>query len=411
MKISGRAISFLRTALSKATSFGLTSYPNSSIKFRLVFGFFDFLIQLFVRIPSAKSPVARPNSVLIVNGAHLGDVLLSTAILPLIRKTYPDVKIGFIVGSWSADALRNNVLVDEIYIVDHFRLNRSRKSIAEKILAYIKTSHKALKEIRKSQYEVAINLYAKPNIIPLLWLARIPTRVGYIHGGFGPLLTHRLVWKNSNNHITTYHADLLFAISADVRRGENYRYVIPEPTQDELATVDDFLSANPHFSINYIIFHIGTGEPKREWPHERWRDLAVRLREHGQFIVFTGHGQRESELILQITEGLDGYVNLCGLLNWRQFISVVSRAAIVYCVESVASHVASGLRIRCVAIWSGLNNPNYFKPMGQSTITVTADVPCIGCQHGCKDMLCVRNVSVDEIVAIPVADLGKGIMQ
>ncbi len=411
MNIIDRAIGILRTGLTKAMSAGLTSYPNSSIKFRLVFGFLDFLIQLLLRIPSTESPIAKPNSVLIVNGAHLGDVLLSTAILPLIRKMCPDIKIGFVVGSWSAEALQNNTLVDEVYIVDHYRLNRSRKPITEKIRAYIETSHKALKEIRKSQYEVAINLYAKPNIIPLLWIARIPTRIGYIHGGFGSLLTHRLLWKNSNNHITAYHAELLFAISVDVRRGANYGYVIPKPTQDELASVDVFLNVDPRFCSDYIIFHIGTGELKREWLPERWRELAFQLRQQGQFIVFTGQGQRESESILRIIDGLDGCLNLCGLLNWRQFISVVSRAAIVYCVESVASHVASGLGIRCVAIWSGLNNPNYFKPIGLHTITVTADVPCIGCQHGCKDMHCVRNVSVNDIAEIPVADLGKKITQ
>ena len=39
------------------------------------------------------------------------------------------------------------------------------------------------------EYEIAIDTYHFiQNSIPLLWLARIPIRIGYTSGGFGPLL-------------------------------------------------------------------------------------------------------------------------------------------------------------------------------------------------------------------------------
>lgn len=380
---------------------GLLKYPNSSIKFRLLFFLIDNFLNLLVSSKIHENLFPKPRSILIVNGAHLGDILLSTCFLPLLKKKFPDIQIGFLVGSWAVKAIKDNHLVNRIHTVDHFRLNRSNKNIFIKIWHYALTSKKTLTELSYYNYDIAVNLYSKPNVIALLWLARIPTRIGYINGGLGPLLTHQVIWKNSNNHITDYHMRLLSIIDPLFEKTSNLNYMIPLPKPEELAAVRRISKGKIYCGSKYTVIHVGTGEKKREWPREKWKELAIRLSQRGvNQLIFTGHGQREIDITSWISEGLTNFTDLCGQLDWNEFIAVISGATIVYCVESVAGHVASGLGIPCVAIYSGLNKPNYFKPIGQLTQTITANLDCLGCQTGCADMLCVTSVNVDDILSL-----------
>lgn len=404
MKLVEQLVSKIVARLKGLRSMGSETYPHSSLKFRLLFLCIDHLLQLLVGRSTFKT-IPKPSSILIVNGAHLGDVLISTSILPLLRAIFPDVQIGFLVGSWSVAALKDNHLVSRVHVVDHYRLNRSNKPLLQKIRQYLSTGRIALRELRHHRYDAAINLYAKPNVIPLLWLALIPVRIGYVNGGLGPLLTHRFLWKETDDHISAYHASLLTALDSRFAVHLVLNYVIPPPTEEEMDSVRRILGEKVSDGARYTVVHVGTGEEKREWPRERWRELAIKLSRQGETLVFTGHGKRETEIISWVTEGLTNYLDLCGRLDWRQFISVISGASLVYCIESVASHVSSGLGIPCIAVWSGLNKPNYFKPLGRFTKTVTANVECIGCLHGCAEMRCVREVRVDDVSSIRITDL------
>jgi ADP-heptose:LPS heptosyltransferase len=385
-------------------SIGLETYPNSSLKFRLAFVIVDYFLHFLLKKIESINQIRKPRSILIVNGAHIGDVLLSTSLIPLLRSSFPDAKIGLLVGSWSLLALSKTNIVDEIHVVDHYRLNRTHKSIYKKIWQFILTARSAINELHNCSYDVAINLYAKPNIIPLLWLSGIPNRIGYVNGGFGPLLTHPFQWKNSDLHITAYHLELLTALDLKINSSSELNYVIPKPTSSELDSLYKLFGGALAIGMKYTIIHIGTGEEKREWPRERWRDLSIELILKGDQLVFTGYGEREANMISWITDGLENCINLCGILDWRQFVSVISKASIVYCVESVASHVSAALGTPCIAVWSGLNKPKYFKPLGNLTKTLTANVECIGCLRGCAEMRCVREVSVKEVSSISLSD-------
>ena len=84
----------------------------------------DYLLGRMCRRPAPPAPGA-PRRILLANGAHLGDVLLSTAVLPAIKTAFPDAEIGFLIGSWSREVLADHPLVARLHFVDHWKLNRS----------------------------------------------------------------------------------------------------------------------------------------------------------------------------------------------------------------------------------------------------------------------------------------------
>lgn len=341
----------------------------------------------------------RPKRILLANGAHMGDAVIASAQIAVVKGAFPDAQIGVLVGSWSLPVVKGCRSVEWIHTTDHWKLNRSSETWWRKLQKYIETRRDALSEIRRVGYDVAIDLYFHfPNFIPLLWQAGIPQRVGYTSGGFGPLLTLSLRWRYLDQHVAQYHADLIRALvkADDGQQAVQLKYSVEQPEIDGLSGLLS-LDINPS---RFIVVHMGTGSSIREWPVEKWRQLCTELSANGFDLVFTGIGPREAMNANAVVGDLPRCCNLVGQLDWETFLGVLKRSIIVVCVESLAGHLAAAVDTPCVAIWSGIANPYHWKPMSDDCRLLLGSTECAPCYRssGCSAMECVRGVSVEEVL-------------
>ena len=317
----------------------------------------DGLLRLFFRGKSGA--VERPKSVLVSNLAHLGDVILMTALLQVIRQTWPEVRIGVLVGSWARMVVEDHPCVDRVHLVDHWKLNRGSLSRWKKLYIYWQTKRQAVKEMRG--YDLAIDGYTYfPNAIPLFWAAGIPTRIGYVSGGFGPLLTHRLEWREENLHATGYGLALLEAAGIRNEVAEPLlRPLLPsQPKKEE--------------GNEYVVIHMGTGAPEKEWPLERWRELVQAL--EGRRLVFTGRGPREKEHIRQVMQGIKGAVNLCDMLAWKELLQMIQHAQLLIGVDSMAGHLAAVWEVPSILIYAGATHVCEWRPLNPQCQLLEGDI-------------------------------------
>ncbi len=141
----------------------------------------------------------EPRKILVVALGHLGDALLFSYMLPALHRRYPGVLIDVLAGGYCAPILKDNVYIHRLIPFDHVRLNRLPGSFLEKVKAHIRTLHMSVRAIRAAQYDVSIDPklhYPNGNLIT--YLGRIPTRIGFGSGGFGPLLTQELTLPAHN---------------------------------------------------------------------------------------------------------------------------------------------------------------------------------------------------------------------
>ncbi len=284
-----------------------------------------YLFDLF--LPKAKKREIPSNfkSILISNIAHLGDVVLSTAVLEPIKKTYPHVKIGFLVSSSSKQVIEGHPLIDHIHTFDHWKFRRGKSS-----------RFKAIREIRKMKYDIAIDLYVYyPNAITLFWLAGIPIRIGYRSGGAGPLLTHYL--DRSDKHILEYHFDLLKFLSIDT---------FGKPSLPE--------KAFPIPKEEYIVVHMGDPTSPKSLPKEKWRELLKPYA--GTQLVFTGYGKRENH---QDGEG----INLCNKISFQELVYLIKHCKLLLSIDSVPSHIAACFEKPCIIIFRETHTLEQWKPL------------------------------------------------
>ena len=70
----------------------------------------DRILSIFVRKKECKGCNFSfpPKRILLVNFGHLGDLVISSQLLPAIKGKYPQAKIGFLVGIWASQVLHGH---------------------------------------------------------------------------------------------------------------------------------------------------------------------------------------------------------------------------------------------------------------------------------------------------------------
>ena len=105
-------------------------------------------------------------NILITALFNLGDVVLSTSALDLIKKNFPETKITMLVKSVVKDALIDNPVVDDVIVYDY-------KSGG---ISFTET-RKMVQEIKRRNFDLAISFDRKSRTAILLFMAGIKTRV------------------------------------------------------------------------------------------------------------------------------------------------------------------------------------------------------------------------------------------
>jgi ADP-heptose:LPS heptosyltransferase len=375
-------------------------YLSRNVAKNLALRFLDAVLKIGRSYAKPYDPdrARNPRRILVANGAALGDVILATAVLPVLNSAFPQAELGMLVGGGSKQVLADHALLRWVHVVDHWRMDRSDRTALSKWLRYRRTRAAALRDVRRVGYDIAIDLYYFfPNFVLFLWQTGIPVRVAYTSAGLGPLLTHPTRWRLRDCSIVEYHADLVRRLGVPE---SHFSKLSPNIPFESPKTIQTSLGAFTT-SDRYVVLHVGTGFSIKEWPVEKWRDLVLRLADTGRKLVFTGMGARETRMVELVIENMPNCIDLCNSLNWKEFVSVIAGACGVLGVDSVAGHVAATVGTPCVVIAPGTANRWHWRPQQKNCAVLVHDVPCSPCyrQFGCAEMECVRLVSVGDVLS------------
>jgi heptosyltransferase-2 len=348
----------------------------------------DFLLEIII-IKNQIKYIDNKNikRILLCNSAHMGDVIISTSIIREIKKKYPNSEIGFLIGSWSRNILKNHSEVQYIHILDHWMLNRGGDNILIKIINYFKQKKYVIQEIKSKNYDLAIDLYTCfPNFIPVIYAAKIKRRVGYISSGFGAMLTDGFYFPKKIMHESKYQCNLLSSIG------------ISE------AILNTKTPLNPGIKRvikgRYVILHIGTGARAREWPIKNWVELGAYLYALGFEVVLTGSGDRDVYLCDQLKEKLTIAQNFCGRLDWDEYLSMLKYSEFIICLESMAAHMGDAIGVRTLALYSGMTDSRRWRPVGNSCKIIENKLSCSPCglSKGCGENKCISGIEVSNVI-------------
>ena len=326
--------------------------------------------------------------ILIIKLAAIGDVLRTTSILYGIKEKYPDSIISWVTSEGAVPLLKNNHLINNIYIINENLIKQFDENKFD-IIINLDEDILACTLASELQGEI-IGFYLKDNKI-------VPTesaREWFNMSALGePLQNDKL--KKANRK--TYHQLMFELIKIQPKKSDfflNMKY-------EELNFAKKFAVTN-NIKNGDMIIGLNTGAGKR-WQFKKWSlnktiKLAERLSNelNAKVILFGGKEEKEKNKEIQekcrtpiIDTGCDN--------NLLQFAALLNLCSLVVTSDSLALHIAVALKKKLVVLF-GPTSANEIELYGLGK-KIVPNMNCICCykqtcdkKPNCMDMIGVEEV-------------------
>lgn len=306
----------------------------------------------------------------------IGDCVMATAILPEIRRQYPQASITALCKFPLDDLLKFNPYVDKVISF------QKKPSVAE---------------LRKEHFDLGI---LTTNSFSSAWdffCMRIKRRLGFSTDCRRVLLTHPVKkdpLSKKQHLVKTYHR--LIGNDGLIQGPCLFLH------QDEDKLLNDFLKLfGCNLSATFIGVNPGAAYGSAKcWMPERFHETISRVHALYPDVKFLIFGDRSSqELASKIVHGHESYAHdLCGKTDLRLLMLLLRRCKVVLTNDSGPMHIADALKTPVVALF-GSTNPLATGPYYHSN-TIYKHVSCSPCYlRSCPiDFKCMKSITVSEVV-------------
>jgi len=322
--------------------------------------------------------------ILIVRLSALGDTLMSTPVAQALREAFPKAFLGWVVSTRCASVVEGNPFLDCVH-----RWDGTLGGLVRTIL-----------EIKRTGYEIALDVQGlmKSAIIP--WLARIPVRVGFADAreGASRLLTLRLPPPPPAPFAASRNLQLLQAlgIPADPKR---HRLYFPLSPQNR-TKAQQLVAALQLLPKQFAVLAPATTRPQKHWLPERWSELAERLWTDLQIPSVLLAGPSDRPLLERIARWCKIPLPIFCDLSLKDAVALIEQAAVLVGPDSFPIHAALAVGTPVIALFGSTDS---FRFRGEEGIKVVEhDLPCRPCRRHptCGGTFtCMALITVDEVLA------------
>jgi ADP-heptose:LPS heptosyltransferase len=311
-----------------------------------------------------------PQRILLLRLERIGDLLMTLDAIADVVSAAPSAAIDLVVGSWNEGLARAIPGLHRVETLDASWLARGEGGASLPALL------RRARSWRTSHYDLAINF--EPDIRSQLLLASSGAAriAGFSSGGGGPLLDVAIPF-DSKAH-TSDNARRLVAAALDVPLPTKSATRINIPDQAR-ARARELLGAH---RAPLVGVHASGGREIKQWPVERFADVAVRLgRERGATIVLTGSGADRS-MVDAVRRRLEllPTIDASGTIDLLTLAAVLERLDVFVTGDTGPMHLAAAVGTPIVAVF-GPSDPSRYAPRGDRDRIVRIDLPCSPCNR------------------------------
>lgn len=303
--------------------------------------------------------------ILVVRTDRIGDVVLSTPALRLLRDACPNAKISILVSKTTFDLVEGNPDIDEIIVDDKEGENKG-------LAGYLKL----VTAIKKKRFELAVVFHTKKRTNLLCYLAGIPRRVGFKDKKFGFLLTDPIKDARfmGEKHESEYCLDVLRHVGIS---GQGYKLFVPIKDSALEWVEKKLFQSNVSRYEKQIALHLGASDPSKCWPPEKFAEFINQYSVNKNIIfllIGADNIKSQGEVVVQLSKR--PLVNLIGQTTVAQMAALISKCDLLVSNDSGPVHVASGLGVPVVSIFTrnqpGINCQRW-RPLGEKSRFVTVE--------------------------------------
>jgi lipopolysaccharide heptosyltransferase II len=340
--------------------------------------------------------VLTPDKTLIIRFSSIGDIVLASPLLRVLRKKFPAAQIDFVTKKEYSGLVRNNPHVNCTFEFD--------------AALGLSGLHHLKEKIRREQYDLILDIHGSLRSRYLRAAAgardvmtinkRIAARTMLVK-------FKRNFYRNTVSVADRYIEPLrTFGIEND---GKGLELFIPDEVMFGVSGKLAPLRLNRYEKV--IGFCPSARHETKRWPHERFAAAGSLLaREFDAKMLLFGSAEDKpicDPIAQSINSGSDQEraVNLCGVLDLLETAAAMEFCDIIVTNDSGLMHIATAMKKKIVAIFGSTVREFGFFPLGRDAIVLErAGLPCRPCSHigrnKCPEshFKCMNEIQVEDVV-------------
>ncbi len=257
--------------------------------------------------------------------------------------------------------------------------------------------HTLFKQVRELHPDAAVVFHAPWWVGLLLWLARVPVRVGQRSQWHSFIFFNRGV-RQKRSRVEHHELDYNYLL---IEQGLNLQ-PLPRRSLNLTTTKSAKLPAG-----SYYVVHPGMGGSALNWPSEHYQSLIRQLALEKP-VAITGTATDDAYL-QPLKAALKGVANvhwLDGQLSTEELLGLLKNAVAVVAPSTGVVHLAASLGVRTVGLYSPVHvqAAKRWGPRGPQASALSPEVDCPGKMaclgQACHYFACMEKISVEDVLSL-----------
>jgi len=323
----------------------------------------------------------RSRRVLITRLRYLGDVILTTPVIEVLKRSYPELEIFYMAEKPYIEVLRGNP-----YLSGMIGIEQGSRDIFKDIL-----------KVRRMGFSIVVDLFYNPKSAWLSFFSGARVRIGGPRRWRRKLYTHSFVAEKGVRSAVLHHLSVLKLFGIDTEELLPRVYLMTEEKEWAQAFVKRIFSREK--KKEFLVVHPSAKWQAKRWPEESFVELITLInRELGMktLLISSPGDVGRSQRIWSKTQ--NGSV-LLPVLPIRELVGIMSLSRGVVANDGGIMHLGVALGVPTVGIM-GPTDPQIWFPysdMGPYSVVYLAK-KCSPCdRHYCEDRSCMDDISPQDV--------------
>lgn len=331
--------------------------------------------------PRSVSVLKTPMKILIIQLRRIGDVIVTTPAIDVLRRRFPAARIEFLVEPAAAPVL------------DHY------PGLDERLVFEKSNFWFWLRELRRRRYDWVLDFMNNPRTAQLAWATGAPVRVGFVVPFWSVAYTHRVPRPAGDVYAVQNKFALLRSLGLSAPDGCLPRLAVAPSEFD--AVQSWWTESGLDQAIERVAVMPKHRHEIRQWPAAKFKGVLQRLLTRpGRHIVLVG-GADERPYLEDVARDFPERVALLPAGSLHRAAAILSRCHAAVTNDSGLMHLAVAVGTPTVTIYGptspGSWNPQrpphrYLQAQGLACLVCNRD----RCPYGHE---CMEWVSPDQVAS------------
>lgn len=313
-----------------------------------------------------QDPPDSPTHILILALRSIGDIVLVTPVIRVIKDTFPSARLSVLVEKHTAPVLEHHPCLDHVFVIsrppgDSWWCPSRYRRMGD-----------LMQRLRSQEFDMAIDLFSGPTSALVGFFSRATHRYGEdVRSRVrGWLYNHPVAIQRDGKHLTEQKFEL-------VRSLTEIDHVHDYPLEIFLTEAEKQFAA--HLMTKYVPgkqmkvgLVPGAGSRWRRWPPERFSRLGYELKTRCDAQIVVLGGQEDQDIAKDVCERMGvAALNLSGTTSLRESMAVMDELDVIISNVTGPLHLASALGNPQVIGLYGVADTIQYAPWGARVLMLT----------------------------------------